>query len=112
MVTMTSQEIEARARRLVDAVAARAGDSLTLAVVPGLSVPGGGSAPEEGLPTALAAVSSRRLSARAIEERLRGFTTPVIARIEGGKVLLDLRTVLEEQEGAVVEALAGLAKGA
>ncbi|MEK7284096.1 MAG: L-seryl-tRNA(Sec) selenium transferase [Acidobacteriota bacterium] len=111
MVTMTSQEIEARARRLVDAVAARAGDSLTLAVVPGLSVPGGGSAPEEGLPTALAAVSSRRLSARAIEERLRGFTTPVIARIEGGKVLLDLRTVLEEQEGAVVEALAGLAIG-
>ena len=89
MVTMTSQEIEARARRLVDAVAA----------------------PEEGLPTALAAVSSRRLSARAIEERLRGFATPVIARIEGGKVLLDLRTVLEEQEGAVIEALAGLAIG-
>jgi L-seryl-tRNA(Ser) seleniumtransferase len=111
MVTMTSQEIEARARRRVAAVAARAGDSLTLAVVPGLSVPGGGSAPEEGLPTALAAVSSRRLSARAIEERLRGFTTPVIARIERGKVLLDLRTVLEEQEGAVVEALAGLAIG-
>ena len=109
MVTMTSQEIEERACRLVDAVAARAGDSLSLAVVPGLSVPGGGSAPGEGLPTALAAVSSRRLSARAIEERLRGFTTPVIARIEGGKVLLDLRTVLEEQEGAVVEALAGLA---
>ncbi len=112
MVTMTSQEIEVRARRLVDAVAARAGDSLSLAVVPGLSVPGGGSAPEEGLPTALAAVSSRRLSARAIEERLRGFATPVIARIEGGKVLLDLRTVLEGQEGTVVEALAGLAKGA
>jgi len=108
MVTATRQEIEERARRLVGEVAARAGEALHLCIVPGTSVPGGGSAPGEGLPTALITVGSRSLSARAIEERLRGFPTPVIARIEGGKVLLDLRTVLEEQEPVVAEALIGL----
>jgi L-seryl-tRNA(Ser) seleniumtransferase len=109
MLGMTRMEIEERARRLVDRVAARTGHVLSLATVPGLSVPGGGSAPQEGLPTALVAVTSDRLSARVIEEGLRGFTTPVIARIEEGKVLLDLRTVLEEQEPVVAEALAAVA---
>ncbi|PYT10759.1 MAG: L-seryl-tRNA(Sec) selenium transferase [Acidobacteria bacterium] len=109
MLTMTRQAIEDRARRLIDQVAAGPGGTLSLAIVPGLSLPGGGSAPEEGLPTALVAVASGRLSARAIEKRLRAHATPVIARIEEGKVLLDLRTVLEEQEPALAGALASLA---
>ncbi len=108
MVTATREEVEERARRLVGEVAARAGEALHLGIIPGTSVPGGGSAPGEGLPTTLITVGSRSLSARAIEERLRGFPTPVIARIEGGKVLLDLRTVLAEQEPVVAEALIGL----
>lgn len=74
-----------------------------------MSLLGGGSAPTDGLPTALIAVSSERLSARALEERLRAQATPVIARIEEGRVLLDLRTVLEEQDRDVEEALRALA---
>ncbi len=107
MVTMTREAIEDRARRLVEKVE-RAGGTLSLAIVPGLSLSGGGSAPGQGLPTALVAVASGRLSARAIEERLRAQATPVIARIEEGKVLLDLRTVLEEQEPVLADALASL----
>ena len=59
MVTMTREMVEDRARRLIEAVEARAGGTLSLAIVPGVSVPGGGSAPEEGLPTALVTVTSR-----------------------------------------------------
>ena len=112
MMTATYEEVGERARRLAGSIAARAGDAVALDVQPGLSVSGGGSAPEEGLPTTLVSVAVRGLSSRAIEERLRGHSTPVIARIEGGKVLLDLRTVLEEQEGALAEAVLGLARGA
>jgi len=108
-VTLTRAAIEERARRLIEGVSARAGDALSLGIVPGLSLPGGGSAPEEGLPTALVSVTSGRLSARAIEERLRAHATPVVVRIEAGKVLLDLRTVLEEQEPVLASALASLA---
>jgi len=109
MVTLTRAAIEERARRLIEGVSARAAGALTLAIVPGLSLSGGGSAPEEGLPTALITVTSERLSARAIEESLRAHATPVIVRIEEGKVLLDLRTVLEEQEPVLASALVSLA---
>src|SRR5262245_34818833 len=97
MVTLTSRAIEARARDLMGRVATRAGGRLTLAIVPGQSVSGGGSAPEEGLETALVAVGARGRSARAIETALRAGEPPVIARIDEGRVLLDLRTVPEEQ---------------
>ena len=63
---------------------------------------GGGSAPEEPLPTTLLALRSGKLSARRIEERLRRSDPPVIARIEGRRVLLDLRTVPEHQEDDLV----------
>jgi L-seryl-tRNA(Ser) seleniumtransferase len=104
MTTMTQEAIEGRARRVLEAVGTRA-PSLRLAVIPGASVTGGGAAPGEGLKTALIAISSLRLSARQLEERLRRFQPPVIARIETGKVLLDLRTVLPGQDATLAEVL-------
>ena len=109
MVTASREEIEARARRLMESVLARAGDSLAMSVVPGESLSGGDSAPEEGLPTSLLIVSARGKSARALESALRGHATPVIARIGEGKVLLDLRTVSTEQEPVLEDALVAAA---
>jgi L-seryl-tRNA(Ser) seleniumtransferase len=111
MVTMTSRAIEARARNLMDRVTTRAGGRLALSIVPGQSVSGGGSAPGEGLRTALLAVAARGRSARAVESALRAGAPPVIARIEEGRVLLDLRTVPQEQETALEDALVALARG-
>ncbi len=108
MVTMTPRVIEERTRRLMETVAARAGGGLALAIVSGQSVSGGGSAPEEGLPTSLLEVRAPGRSARSVEAALRSHSTPVIARIEEGRVLLDLRTVPEEQEAALLEALVAL----
>jgi L-seryl-tRNA(Ser) seleniumtransferase len=109
MIALDAASLESRARRLVETVTARAPGGVTLALMPGMSLLGGGSAPEEGLPTTLVAIGVPGISARAVEERLRGRPEPVIARIENDRVVLDLRTVLEEQEPAVVEALASLA---
>jgi L-seryl-tRNA(Ser) seleniumtransferase len=111
MVARDADSIGSRARALAGRVASRAGEALELSVEPGGSLLGGGSAPEITLPTVLLAVAARGLSARAIEERLRRSDPPVIARIEDGRVLLDLRTVLEEQEPAIEAALLALAAG-
>jgi L-seryl-tRNA(Ser) seleniumtransferase len=105
MMTMAAQEIETRALRLMESVSAGAGEGLAITIVPGQSLSGGGSAPGEGLPTALLVLSAPGKSARALGTALRGLATPVIARIEGGKVLLDLRTVLPEQDEALAGAL-------
>ena len=42
--------------------------------------------------------------------RLRASDPPIIARVEEGRVLLDLRTVFPEQDDAIAQALAQIAK--
>jgi L-seryl-tRNA(Ser) seleniumtransferase len=44
-------------------------------------------------------------NAEAEVSRLRANNPPVIARIEHDKVVLDLRTVLPDEEGLLVQAL-------
>ncbi len=78
---------------------------LTLKIVDGDSVLGGGSAPGAMLPTKLIAVSSDDLPAAEIAQRLRTHQPPIVARIDQGRVLLDLRTVLPEQDSAISTAL-------
>ena len=83
------------------------------AVVDGRSMVGGGSLPEEGLPTKLLAIASTPgRSAEALARHLRDHDPPVVARIEREAVLLDPRTVHPREDRVVVAALkAALAEG-
>lgn len=107
MIHMAASEIEQRARAFVAQLKDRLSDGVTISICEGFSVIGGGSTPDQKLPTSLITVASRRDSAAAIEERLRrpASGTPVIARIEEGRLMLDLRTVFIEEEKALTEAL-------
>ena len=78
-------------------------------VIPGNSTVGGGSLPEEILPTWLLALSVKHPN--AFTSHLRKADPPIIARVEDDRVVLDPRTVLEEQEEALLEALEKLLKG-
>lgn len=96
------------ARRTV-AVAAKSGSpELAVEMIDGESVIGGGAAPSAVLPTKLLAVTRDGLSADEISARLRASEPPVIARVEEGRVLLDLRTVFPEQDENVIAALRAL----
>jgi L-seryl-tRNA(Ser) seleniumtransferase len=75
-------------------------------VADGRSMIGGGSLPEEMLPTKLLAIrSTPRLSAQALAQALRAHDPPIVARIEHDTVLLDPRTVHRRDDRVVVEAL-------
>lgn len=78
-------------------------------VIPGNSTVGGGSLPEEILPTWLLALTVKHPN--AFTSHLRKADPPIIARVEDDRVVLDPRTVLEEQEEALLEALEKLLKG-
>ncbi|HJR09556.1 MAG TPA: L-seryl-tRNA(Sec) selenium transferase [Pyrinomonadaceae bacterium] len=109
MLAATREQIEKRARDLVDRAQSRRGIcELRLEIIEGESAIGGGSAPTTHPPTALIALTHGRLSADAIEVRLRQANPPVIARILDERVVLDLRTVAGEEEPELLEALAGL----
>jgi L-seryl-tRNA(Ser) seleniumtransferase len=76
-------------------------------IAEGASVAGGGSTPSQEIPTPLLRFVSARHSPVEIERRLRrGAHIPVIARIEEGRLIIDLRTVFLEQEPQLREALA------
>jgi L-seryl-tRNA(Ser) seleniumtransferase len=74
-------------------------------VVPGESLVGGGSAPTSTLPTFLLAITAQSLSADELAGQLRKSSPPIVARVEEGRVLLDLRTVFESEEEDLVRAL-------
>jgi L-seryl-tRNA(Ser) seleniumtransferase len=81
-------------------------EHLSATILDGESMIGGGSTPEQPLPTALIAISAS--NPQQWECRLRGHTPPVIARIAGDRLLLDLRTVFPEQEPELAAALRAL----
>jgi L-seryl-tRNA(Ser) seleniumtransferase len=81
---------------------------LKLDLCDGESVIGGGAAPSAVLPTRLIALSHADLSADDLNARLRASIPPIIARVEDGRVLLDLRTVFPEQDANLATALASL----
>jgi L-seryl-tRNA(Ser) seleniumtransferase len=72
-------------------------------VVQGQSTVGGGSLPEETLPTWLLAIETDRPDSLAA--RLREMDLPIIARIESDQLVLDPRTVLPEQDPALLHGL-------
>lgn len=108
MIAARRDDIERRARKLARRLRPRLRAGLELKLLAGFSVVGGGSCPEVQLPTMLLALADRQASANSLEEKLRLGEPPVIARVEKDQVLVDLRTVLPEQEPALVEALARL----
>jgi L-seryl-tRNA(Ser) seleniumtransferase len=102
MLTLTPAAMRPRADALATAIAAVAG--WRAEIVAGASAIGGGSAPGIELPTWLVAIARDGLTAHRLEHQLRRLTPPVIARIEGDRVVFDLRTVAPDED-AVIAAL-------
>jgi L-seryl-tRNA(Ser) seleniumtransferase len=107
MMRLSKDEIARRAGKIVSKVESGASKSarLKMELLDGESVIGGGAAPSAVLPTRLIALTHADLSADELSARLRASSPPIIARVEEGRVLLDLRTVFPEQDGTLVTAL-------
>jgi L-seryl-tRNA(Ser) seleniumtransferase len=104
MLSMSIDAIRQRAALLVDRLA-HAG--IEASIVDGTSAVGGGSAPGALLPTRLVAIAA---PAERLEAALRRQAPPVIARIDSGRVIVDLRTVdpaADETVASLIAAAAG-----
>jgi L-seryl-tRNA(Ser) seleniumtransferase len=101
MVSASLEELERRA----SGMAARLAESGVAARVVAMeSAVGGGSLPGETMPSRGLAITVA--APNAISARLRAGMPPVIARIAGDEILLDLRTVQPEEDGLLLAALA------
>jgi L-seryl-tRNA(Ser) seleniumtransferase len=102
MLTLDAAELAARAERL----AAHCPPALGAKLEPGESAVGGGSFPGTLLPTTLVALDAGALGPDGLALRLRLGDPSVVARVAGGRVLLDPRTLPDDAGPAIGRALA------
>jgi len=96
MISLTPDQLKIRAEAWRDELGQ--GD-----VIQSESTVGGGSLPEESLPTIVLALNVK--SPDTFLRKLREENPPIIARTENRKVLFDPRTVLPEQDKALLVGL-------
>ena len=100
MISRPLPQLEATAREWAGRFSGRA------AVEEGRSMIGGGSLPEESLPTRLVAFPASSFTGRSLASvaaALRTGAPPVVARIERDRLLLDPRTVLPGEEPSLLK---------
>jgi L-seryl-tRNA(Ser) seleniumtransferase len=102
MMRRTAEDIGERAQQITKQLTS---PKLKSEILAGESIIGGGAAPSAVLPTRLLALTCEGLSANELSARLRGGDPPIIARLDEGRVLLDLRTVFPEQDEMIIRAL-------
>ncbi len=107
MMSLSKQEIGERAEAAAKKIRS---PKLGVEIIDGESVIGGGAAPSAVLPTRLLAISREGLSANDLAVSLRASDPPIIARVEDGRVVLDLRTVFPDQDENVALVLQNIQK--
>lgn len=98
MIGASLDELRRRAERVSNRL-----NGIPLRIERGESAIGGGSTPDQRLPTWMIELSPQ--NPVSFERRLRNAPVPVIARIEHDKILLDLRTVSEREEEWLIAAI-------
>lgn len=106
MLSASPAAIRKRALQLRERLSIR---PFRVTVKDGYSLMGGGSAPEERIPSSLLAITSTRHSVNELERLLRHQAVPILVRIEDDQLLLDLRTVFPHQEERILTAFEAIA---
>ncbi|NNL84942.1 MAG: L-seryl-tRNA(Sec) selenium transferase [Myxococcales bacterium] len=105
-------QLAARAEALAKALAAACGSRLALSVEPAQSSVGGGSVPGFELETRVVALRDVDGGAEGLARRLREAPVPLLTRVRGGAVTIDVRTLLPGEDAICCETLAWALEGA
>lgn len=103
MLTISKDRLKAKAEDLENHL--KGLDGFDIKIVETESEVGGGSLPLEKLPSYGLSISHERCSEVDIERCLRFFETPIIGRIQDERVLLDLRTIFDDEYEIIRKAL-------
>lgn len=103
MLSLRSDELQQRSERLVTAIGTLAG--LDVSVRPDISAVGGDLLPGVELPGPVVSIWHREISAELLTRRLRVGTPRIFARLLLNQVVLDLRSVLPEDDSQLALAV-------
>lgn len=107
MLSITNEKLQEKTEKFAANLRGKIGENskLKFEIIEGNSVVGGGSAPAFQPVTTLLSICHEEFSVNELEENLRFSEPAVAARILDDKVLLDLRTVSENEENELLEIL-------
>ncbi len=96
MIARPLEELKAQAEKLRGELMGCT-ETAEFAVEESVSMVGGGSLPGEELASYVVTIAPKDLSCEELTEKMRHFSTPVIAYIKDDKVWMDMRTVMPEE---------------
>jgi L-seryl-tRNA(Ser) seleniumtransferase len=102
MLSASQDELMARASALCAAL-----QGVNVRPLRTTAAAGGGTLPLAEIPSAGVAVEAPDCTPAVLAGRLRRRRPPVVGRVEGDEFIVDLRTVMPEDDGALADALAG-----
>ncbi|MBC8207972.1 MAG: L-seryl-tRNA(Sec) selenium transferase [Desulfobulbaceae bacterium] len=105
LLVQTQDEIRRRARRLLRRLGGQLMGCCELGQQATMSRVGGGAMPEHGLPSWAVTLVPGSMTLAQLERGLRALDLPIVGRIENEALLLDMRTVLDQE---LAELAAGL----
>jgi L-seryl-tRNA(Ser) seleniumtransferase len=116
MLTYSREELNKKAKRLTNRLKRSLLSSVcSIGLEDDFSEVGGGSLPIYEMPTKVVTVDTREVSLNDLEKKLREYRIPVVTRISRNRLILDVRTIKEEEfeiiEAALKWAFSELAGG-
>lgn len=107
MITAPYQDLKRRASRLLKRLRSRDLACLEIGARDTISRVGGGALPLQELKSRAVTIvpKTKRASAARLEEWLRNYSTPIIVRVEGDNVIIDVRTLFQRDFPIIEEAL-------
>jgi L-seryl-tRNA(Ser) seleniumtransferase len=104
MICEDQRALKTRSQRIIKVLKNLSG-KITVTPAALLSEVGGGSFPDVSIPSYGIAITPHAISVESLEEKLRTLERPVIGRIEKDRFLLDMRTILREEESALLSGI-------
>ena len=97
MLSLDTRKLKRRGKRLLKRLSGMKNDKMTFSLKEDVSQVGGGALPLQELPTLVVAVKPLDFSVNSLEESLRKGDPPIISRISKEELILDMRTVFDEE---------------
>jgi L-seryl-tRNA(Ser) seleniumtransferase len=105
MLTLDPLHLKRRGRRLIKKLTDGADIEVSLSLREDISHVGGGALPLQELPTIVLAIKPLHLSVNDLEKKLRLGEPPIISRISKDELILDMRTIFEDEVSLIANSI-------
>ncbi len=105
MITASEESVRQRAMNFLDRVKKSLDDRGDFVLVRVNSRVGGGAMPEQDIASWAVAVRPGNMKMSRLEQLLRHAPVPVVGRVEDDRLLLDMRTIADDEIGVLAESL-------